>query len=198
MVSGCITLHHGHDQKHQPFVDGALVFDVHSSAGTVAMKLALLPVVLLLLGMPVALSAQNINPNMQHSDAVASTPQPEANAPRPVPMTRSNDASAPLSPSAQASSLRFGPPAVDRSRFEPMSEEDRIMNQVKVKYAVREDGYEFCSRITGIPIRFNSQPMACAFWNVRRRECTIVTPPQTGYNYIGHELRHCFEGAFHD
>lgn len=104
----------------------------------------------------------------------------------------------PVSPSAQAAVLRFGPPAVDRSRFEPLPEEDRIISHVKVKYAVRADGHEFCSRITGVPIRFNSQPMACAFWNVKRRECTIITPPKTGYNYIGHELRHCFEGAFHD
>ena len=104
----------------------------------------------------------------------------------------------PVSPSGQASMLRFGPPGVDRSRFKPADEADRIMNVVKIKYAVRQDGHEFCSRITGVPIRFNSQPMACAFWNTKRRECTIVTPPKTGYNYIGHELRHCFEGAFHD
>lgn len=103
-----------------------------------------------------------------------------------------------VSPNDQSSVLRFGPPAVDRSRFVPLPEEARIMSPVKIKYAVRSDGYEFCSRITGIPIRFNSQPMACAFWNVKRRECTIVTPLQTGFNYIGHELRHCFEGAFHD
>jgi hypothetical protein len=103
-----------------------------------------------------------------------------------------------VSPSDQSSVLRFRPPAVDRSRFVPLPEEARIMSHVKIKYAVRADGYEFCSRITGIPIRFNSQPMACAFWNVKRRECTIVTPLQTGFNYIGHELRHCFEGAFHD
>ena len=103
-----------------------------------------------------------------------------------------------VSPSEQASVLRFGPPAVDRSRFLPLAEEARIMSPVKIKYAVRQDGYEFCSRITGVPIRFNSQPMACAFWNVKRRECTIITPLQTGFNYIGHELRHCFEGAFHD
>ena len=98
----------------------------------------------------------------------------------------------------QSSVLRFRPPAVDLSRFVPLPEEARIMSPVKIKYAVRSDGYEFCARITGIPIRFNSQPMACAFWNVKRRECTIVTPLQTGFNYIGHELRHCFEGAFHD
>jgi hypothetical protein len=40
--------------------------------------------------------------------------------------------------------------------------------------------------------------MACAFWNTKRKECSIVTPIETGFNYLGHELRHCFEGAFHD
>ena len=103
-----------------------------------------------------------------------------------------------MSPSEQSRVLRFGPPGVDRSRFVPLAEEARNISPVKIKYAVRPDGYEFCSRITGVPIRFNSQPMACAFWNVKRRECTIITPLQTGFNYIGHELRHCFEGAFHD
>lgn len=116
-----------------------------------------------------------------------------------APITRSALAYPPtVSPQEQASVLRFGPPSVDRSRFMPLPEEDRIMSPVKIKYAVRPDGYEFCSRITGVPIRRNSQPMACAFWNIKRRECTIVTPLQTGFNYIGHELRHCFEGAFHD
>ena len=68
----------------------------------------------------------------------------------------------------------------------------------KIKYLVRPDGYEYCARITGIPVTPTSRPMACAFWNIRRKECTIVTPITTGYNYLGHELRHCFEGAFHD
>jgi hypothetical protein len=132
-----------------------------------------------------ALQAQDAEPNVPPQGVLMFKKQTAIDAP-------------PVSPSAQASVLRFGPPAVDRTRFEPLAIEDRIMEQVKIKYAVREDGHEFCSRITGIPIRINSQPMACAFWNVRRKECTIVTPPQTGYNYIGHELRHCFEGAFHD
>ena len=67
-----------------------------------------------------------------------------------------------------------------------------------IDYLVRQDGSEYCARITGIPVTPTSRPMACAFWNVRRKECTIVTPLVTGFNYVGHELRHCFEGAFHD
>lgn len=93
---------------------------------------------------------------------------------------------------------RFRPPAVDRTRFEPLQAEQRMLNEPKVKYLARKDGYEFCSRITGVPITITSRPMACAFWNVKRKECTVVTPEVTGYNYVGHEVRHCFEGAFHD
>lgn len=93
---------------------------------------------------------------------------------------------------------KFRPPLVDRTRFEPLPPEQRMLNEPKVKFLARKDGYEFCSRITGVPITITSRPMACAFWNVKRRECTVVTPEVTGYNYVGHELRHCFEGAFHD
>lgn len=90
------------------------------------------------------------------------------------------------------------PPQVDMARFVPAPEAQRVIAQPKLKYLVRQDGYEYCARITGIKITPTSRPMACAFWNVRRKECTIVTPVVTGYNYLGHELRHCFEGAFHD
>jgi hypothetical protein len=90
------------------------------------------------------------------------------------------------------------PPQVDTVRFAPMPDAKRVIAQPKVKYLVRPDGHEYCARITGIPVTPTSKPMACAFWNVRRKECTVVTPVVTGYNYVGHELRHCFEGAFHD
>lgn len=93
---------------------------------------------------------------------------------------------------------KFRPPAVDQTRFVPLPPEQRVLQEPKVKYQPRKDGYEFCARITGIPVGVNSRPMACAFWNVRRNECTVVTPEVTAYNYIGHELRHCFDGSFHD
>lgn len=80
----------------------------------------------------------------------------------------------------------------------PAPAPSRNIAEPKVKYLVRQDGFEYCARITGIPVTPTSRPMACAFWNTRRKECTIVTPEETGYNYLGHELRHCFEGGFHD
>lgn len=94
--------------------------------------------------------------------------------------------------------MTIQPPQVDTVRFAPMSTEKRVLTEPKIKYLVRADGFEYCARITGIPVTPTSRPMACAFWNVRRKECTIVTPLTTGFNYLGHELRHCFEGAFHD
>mgnify|MGYP000036927726 FL=1 len=90
------------------------------------------------------------------------------------------------------------PPKVDQVRFSPMMKEQRTIDEPRVKFLPREDGHEYCARITGIPVTPTSKPMACAFWNVRRKECTIVTPLNTGFNYLGHELRHCFEGSFHD
>jgi hypothetical protein len=99
---------------------------------------------------------------------------------------------------AACETTRMRPPQVDMARFVPAPESQRVIVRPKLKYLVRTDGYEYCARITGIKITPTSRPMACAFWNVRRRECTIVTPTITGYNYLGHELRHCFEGAFHD
>lgn len=89
------------------------------------------------------------------------------------------------------------PPQVDQVYFQPLPKNKRVIENVRLKWLVREDGYKFCSRITGIPVTPTSRPMACAYWNVVRKECTIVTPTTTGFNYIGHELRHCFEGAFH-
>lgn len=90
------------------------------------------------------------------------------------------------------------PPAVDQVRFSPLPVQRRTIDEPKVKFLPREDGFEYCARITGIPVTPTSRPMACAFWNVKRKDCTIVTPMNTGYNYLGHELRHCVEGSFHD
>lgn len=92
----------------------------------------------------------------------------------------------------------LAPPVVDTQYFKPMPTEQKVIAMPKVKWLARADGHEFCSRITGAAITPTSRPMACAYWNVRRQECTIVTPLNTAVNYIGHELRHCFEGAFHD
>jgi hypothetical protein len=89
------------------------------------------------------------------------------------------------------------PKTIDLARFEPLRAEDRILDAPTVRLVVHGDAHGFCSRITGQAINKKQQPMACAYWNVPKNECTIVVPSQTATNYIGHELRHCFEGAYH-
>ena len=37
---------------------------------------------------------------------------------------------------------------------------------------------------------------ACAKW--RGNKCTIITPRETTMETLGHEVRHCFEGHWHD
>jgi hypothetical protein len=38
---------------------------------------------------------------------------------------------------------------------------------------------------------------ACSFWSPDKTSCTIVTGKQTNLHQLGHETRHCFQGAFH-
>lgn len=83
--------------------------------------------------------------------------------------------------------------------FTPLPAEKRVMNQVKIKWEVREDVVQFCAKASQMTPNqaYWSPPVACAVWNVPSKECTIVTGKETNHVAIGHELRHCFEGHFH-
>jgi hypothetical protein len=102
-----------------------------------------------------------------------------------------------LSGLAGCNTLVVVPPSTDLTYFEPLPLNQRIMDSAKINWQPREDVHTLCSRITGIPITPYSLPMACAYWNVVRKECTVITGREYGVNYLGHEVRHCFEGNFH-
>ena len=38
---------------------------------------------------------------------------------------------------------------------------------------------------------------ACSFWERGTTQCTIIVPKMVNYWTLGHETRHCFQGAFH-
>lgn len=86
--------------------------------------------------------------------------------------------------------------------FTPAAEQDRIQTAPRVRWVIREDVSEYCAAVTGIPIRTTikgeERPVACALWNKKQSECTIHTGPETSHTILGHELRHCFEGSFHN
>ena len=83
--------------------------------------------------------------------------------------------------------------------FNVMPAHHRIMNQVRISWEVREDVAHFCgfaSRM-GREQSYMTPPLGCAFWDILKAECTIVTGPVTSHVALGHELRHCFEGHYH-
>ena len=39
--------------------------------------------------------------------------------------------------------------------------------------------------------------LGCAFWTYDGKKCQIYVTEGTSQEVLGHELRHCYEGAFH-
>jgi hypothetical protein len=97
--------------------------------------------------------------------------------------------------SAQGPSL----PVSELESFVPMPMHARLMNDVKVRWEVRENVTEFCGRAAQLsPTQaWMTPPLACAMWNVANKECVIITGKKVSHVELGHELRHCFEGNFH-
>lgn len=90
-------------------------------------------------------------------------------------------------------------PVSELETFIPVPKSARIMNDVKVRWEVRDDVAAFCSRAAQITTAqaYFTPPLACAVWNVASKECVIITGKQVSHVALGHELRHCFEGNFH-
>ena len=90
-------------------------------------------------------------------------------------------------------------PASEFNAFVPVPAQQRIMNQIKIHWEVRDDVADFCAKAKGMGKEqaFLTPPVACAIWHTPRRECTVVTGTTTTHTALGHEVRHCFEGHFH-
>ncbi len=83
--------------------------------------------------------------------------------------------------------------------FNAMPTQNRIMNNVRIKWEIRDDVAQFCARAyqMGREQAYLTPPLACAMWDAVKAECTVVTGPVTTHVALGHEVRHCFEGHFH-
>jgi hypothetical protein len=90
-------------------------------------------------------------------------------------------------------------PVTELESFVPMPNHARLMNDVKVRWEVRENVVQVCSRAAKITAAqaWMTPPLACAMWNVASKECVIITGKKVSHVELGHELRHCFEGNFH-
>lgn len=90
-------------------------------------------------------------------------------------------------------------PVSELESFIPVPSHARLMNDVKVRWEVRENVSEVCGRAAKISAAqaWMTPPLACAMWNVASKECVIITGKKVSHVELGHELRHCFEGNFH-
>ena len=90
-------------------------------------------------------------------------------------------------------------PVSELQSFVPLPQHARVMNEVKVRWEVRENVAEVCSRAAQLSSTqaWMTPPLACAMWNVASKECVIITGKKVSHVELGHELRHCFEGNFH-
>ena len=83
---------------------------------------------------------------------------------------------------------------------DPESKFDATKNEVmdvKLRWVVVKDIDAACSaenkKRGGGVFRFNVQ--ACSFWE--GKECIIMTPKMASIHNLGHEVLHCFRGAYH-
>lgn len=90
-------------------------------------------------------------------------------------------------------------PMTELESFTPVQPSARVMNEVKVRWEIRENVAAVCSGAAKLSSAqaWMTPPVACAMWNVATKECVIVTGKQVSHVELGHELRHCFEGNFH-
>ena len=83
---------------------------------------------------------------------------------------------------------------------DPESKFDATKNEVmdvKLRWVVVGDVNAACNAESkkrgGQVFRFTVQ--ACSFWE--GKECIIMTPKMASIHNLGHEVLHCFKGAYH-
>lgn len=83
--------------------------------------------------------------------------------------------------------------------FTPLQTSERHMHQIRVSWEVRDDADDYCKqRQLDKGVSVTGTHVACAVWSVKHQTCRIVTGQQVSHVVLGHELRHCFEGHFHE
>jgi len=86
---------------------------------------------------------------------------------------------------------------VDKELFVAADYRSRAIVEPRITWVVRDDYETVCSRMTGIVAGPIHKLMGCAHWNEKTATCTVVMGYYYSPVYLGHEVRHCFEGNFH-
>lgn len=90
---------------------------------------------------------------------------------------------------------------MEKSAYEKYSTQPNVNKDVKIKWVVVDNIQKTCDGLrkkqTGK--KFGYALDACSTWKTGffSNECTIITGKMVNNDIIGHELRHCFQGNFH-
>lgn len=78
--------------------------------------------------------------------------------------------------------------------FEALNSAQRLTNKTVVTWEVVDDIDTFCKKRND-SISKDQTVLACAI--PTKQYCKIYTSSATSMSALGHEVRHCFEGAWH-
>lgn len=92
--------------------------------------------------------------------------------------------------------------AFDDNPYNIFDASKRMTGQVELHWVVVEDASVTCQKeskkrgLGGWPYKV----YACTFWNDGgvANKCTVYTSKNTNMHQLGHEVRHCFQGPYHD
>ncbi len=87
-------------------------------------------------------------------------------------------------------------PAHEYETFDAKPQELRAIEAPKILFVMTDDIAPLCESLIG-KLQLNKQYLGCAHWNVHKQFCTVYVPADFQDVILGHEVRHCFEGAFH-
>jgi hypothetical protein len=97
--------------------------------------------------------------------------------------------------------LTFITSAYAESPYDKFSTADNYTNKVTVEWQSADDIQTACNkqRTDNGEQPYTYAVQACSIWyaNGQKSTCTIITSKNVSMWSIGHEIRHCFQGAFH-
>jgi hypothetical protein len=87
-------------------------------------------------------------------------------------------------------------PAEEYKYFEAKKPSLRIIEAPKIFFSFANNTDIICETLIG-KLQTNERYLGCAHWQPSAQKCTVFVPPNIENVILGHEVRHCFEGAFH-
>jgi hypothetical protein len=72
----------------------------------------------------------------------------------------------------------------------------RSIEAPKISFIFSNDSAKACEKLMG-RLEINKKYLGCANWQKSEGTCTVFVPYFVQNVILGHEIRHCFEGAFH-